>query len=340
MSEELEILLRNAGNETQSVYFSISSSTIAQKWKNHLIRTLQSPHHLEKSYCFLGFLGSTRSIPYLGQELNRVAERISNFVGEGPWKYGYKISERFADGDDIFPVLHALHHHFEKLIGQAWAVSPYYSCAPHEIRILIHHLNYLVHEIEALKFSELEKQKSGVFYPYSVVAFPDSPARPELFSDEDYESFSLNRPFGALTLHYAQTGKAFYDAWRDNDQKIGKNNINSLRYVSGQFDINWGDGPEFSEAKIRRHFASFFQWLQNLGYSTENIHYFMDEKGQQQGLGFVEVARLREDQRSLGIEYWQSQVAEFNDIYALRVHSGGEVVERIYEYRLADRLNY
>lgn len=335
MHEELEIQLRNPANEILSVFFTIASTPLAQKWKHHLIRTLKTPHHLEKSYCFLGFLGSNRSIPKLAEQLNLLVEQISSYVGEGPWKYGYPIAERLNDHDDIFPVLHALHHHFEKLIGQAWAVSPYYSCAPHEVRILIHHLNYLVHEIEALKFSEIEKKKNGVFYPYSVVSFPDSPERPQLFADEDYENFSLNRPFGSLTLHYAQTGKAFYDAWRDGDKKIGKNNINSLRYVSGQFDINWGDGPEFTDAKIRKHYSDFFQWLENLGYFTESTRYFVDEKGQKQGIGFIEVARLREDQRSLGIDHWQRKVAEYNDIYALKVRlPSGEFTERVYDYRI------
>ncbi len=335
MQEELEIQLRNPANEIISVYFTIARSPIAQKWKSHLIRTLKSPHNLEKSYCFLGFLGSNRSIPKLAEKLNLLTEQISGFVGEGPWKYGYQITERLNEHDDIFPVLHSLHHHFEKLIGQAWAVSPYYSCAPHEVRILIHHLNYLVHEIEALKFSEIEKSKNGVFYPYSVVAFPDSPERPQLFADEDYENFSLNRPFGSLTLHYAQTGKAFYDAWRDGDKKISKSNINSLRYVSGQFDINWGDGPELSDTKIRQRNANFFEWLKDLGYSTENLRYFIDANGQKQGIGFIEVARLREDRRSLGIDYWQNKVAEFNDIYALKIRAEiGEKIERIYDYRI------
>lgn len=333
MQDELEIQLRNRANETLSVHFSIAATPIAQKWKNHLIRTLQSPHNLEKSYCFLGFLGSERTVPNLAKKLNLIVEKIANFVGEGPWKYGYQIAERVNEQDDIFPILRAFRLHFEKLIGQTWAVSPYYSCAPHEIRILIHNLNYLVHEIEALKFSEIEKSKNGVFYPYSVVSFPDSPERPQLFADEDYEYFSLNRPFGSLTLHYAQTGKTFYDAWRDGDKKVEKSNINSLRYVSGQFDINWGDGPELSEAKIRQRFANFFQWLADLGYSTENIRYFVDGNGQKQGIGFIEVARLREDQRSLGIDYWQSKVAEFNDIYALKVRqNNGEVTERTYDY--------
>lgn len=330
MNGVLEIVLRNSKDQVTSAYFSVANNTIGKKWFQFLEKTLLNPHHLEKSYTFLGFLGSKRNLEFLAQELNSVSEKISNYLGEGPWKHGYPIQEKLDPLHFKAETLHALHHHFEILIGQAWAVSPYYSCASDEMRITIHHLNYLIHEIEALLHSKAQFQETGSYYPYMIVSFPDSKTKPRLFDDEDYSYFSLNRPFGSLTLHYAQTGKPFFDAWRDKDEKIGKSNVNSLRYLSGQFDVNWGDGPDCSNEKLKTMYSDFFQWLENQGYKMENHSYFIDENGQKQGVGFIEVARLRTDQRDLGIRHWQDLLGEYNDIYSLRLHSENGIVEKTY----------
>lgn len=334
MEESLEIVFRNKKDQLCSAYFPVADHPVGKKWFQFLSKTLKTPHQLEKSYTFLGFLHSEKNLASLSKELNTVTEIISSHLGEGPWKYGYPIKETLDPLNVCPETLHSLHHHFEVLIGQAWSVSPYYSCATPELRLTIHQLIYLVHQIEALLHSQIQCQETGSYYPYTIVSFPNCKLKPTPFDDKDYDFFSLNRPFGSLTLHYAQTGKAFFDAWRDKDEQIGKNNVNSLRYLSGQFDVNWGDGPDFSEEKIRKNYADFFLWLKEKGYSTDKTNFFVDENGQKQGIGFIEVARLREDQRSKGIAYWQELLSEYNDIYALRLHGPEGVIEKTYPTRV------
>jgi hypothetical protein len=334
-SDQLEIHLRSPSNETKVFVFEIHNNSIANKWKEHLEKILQTPHTMEKNFCFLGFLHSHRSLAFLSHQLNLVLDRISGYIGEGPWKYGYSIEERMDPEDISFSILNKLHHHFEILIGQIWSVSAYYSCASNEMRTLIHHLNYLVHEIESILHSKIALKERGEIYPFSVISFPDSKFRPQLLEEEDYEFFSLNRPFGSVGLHYAQTGKTFFDAWRDGDKEIGEANINSLRYYSGQFTINWGNGPDESEQKIRKIYKGFFEWLSSQGFSTEKTQYFVDSKGQKQGIGWIEVAKLKN--KELTVEETQKIVGEYNDIYKICLSWNDKIIEKTYDYRIEDQ---
>ena len=57
----------------------------------------------------------------------------------------------------------------------------------------------------------------------------------------------MNREFGDVFLHYAQTGKTPIEAFEDNDDYVFNNNINALRYMSGEFNIWWSNSTEDSE---------------------------------------------------------------------------------------------
>lgn len=333
MKETLEIVFRNKKDELYSAYFPVSDHPVGKKWFQFLSKTLSSPHYFEKNYTFLGFLHSEKNLASLIQNTQSVCRKISSYVGEGPWKYGYSISEQFDHPDTFKNTISSLRRHFEVLMGQSWSVSPYYSCANEELRTTIHQLNYLICQIDALLHSQQQFAETGSYYPYMIVSFPQCSLKPVQLEQDDYHFFSLNRPFGCLTLHYAQTGKSHFDAFRDQEEIKGNSQIQGLRYLSGQFDVNWGDGPDLSESRLRTFYSGFFHWLERQGYATDNIHFFQDEKDQKQGIGFIEVARLREDQRSKGIAYWQELLGEYNDIFALRLHGAEGIVEKSYPKR-------
>ncbi|MGE3263061.1 MAG: hypothetical protein AB7K68_14865 [Bacteriovoracia bacterium] len=337
MGCQIEIVIRGqkAGGETLSLFLEPTEIPLAKRWTRELKRVLRGPHILEKDQSFCGFPQSARNEALLCAELNRTCEIIRNFRGPGVWQQGYKIEEIASTENLSNDLLNAYHHHFEMLRGQAWDPSPYYLAAQKFLDVdnAIRQLNVLVHQLEGIMQSRKLVAAGERFFPFSVFHFltPDSDIRLPLH-DEDYDYFSFEEDFGLVQMLYCQVGKTHYQAWCDGDKGILEDYMNNLRYYTSGFMISWG---EFT--KGIKSSDLFLQWLKESGTDLRHRTYFYDRKGNKQGLGFLNVARVPFRQfGSRSVREVQELLAQYDDVYKVRVHENGKVVEHSYEYRLSD----
>lgn len=337
MGTQLELVLRAPGSNLQqlSIFLEPTEIPLAKRWVRELRRVLRGPHFLEKDQTFCGFPQTRRNELVLCEELNRTARLISGFRGPGPWEQGYAIQEHCTPENLSTELLNIYHHHFELLRGQAWKKSPYYEAVQkhYVIEDAIRKLNVLVHELEGLLLSRKQAASGERIFPFSVFHFliPDCDIRLPL-RDEDYDHFSFEEEFGLAQMIYCQVGKTHYQAWCDGDQEIMDENQNNLRYYSAGFVVHWG---EFT--KGIRSSDLFLQWLKETGVDLRHKNYFIDKNGQKQGLGFLNVART--PMRQFGgrsIPEIQDLLARHDDVYKIRLHENGKVVESVFDYRLSD----
>ena len=52
-------------SDTIDVYFDIPSNDFNDRWIKELKSLLTKPYHLEKNYCFMGFVDTPRNVEYL-----------------------------------------------------------------------------------------------------------------------------------------------------------------------------------------------------------------------------------------------------------------------------------
>lgn len=336
MASQVELVLRNQREPENllRIFIEPAAISLGARWVAALERTLARPHLLEKDFSFLGFLGTQRDKSFLCARMNRVLGEVSAYRGEGAWREGYGIAERCDPATLDFSLLNRLHRHFENLMGQVWNVSPYYLAATPAIRLRIREINFLVHELESFERSAVTKAGINRVYPHSEVTFlTDGDERTPL-EDEDYERFSIAHEFGMVHLNYCQIGKSHYDAWRDKDEDISGENINGLRYCSGNFTVRWGmsSNPDYQR---KNRIQPFFDWLKAKGIEPVRESYFVDSRGVKHGLGFLTVGRIPLSQfGSRSVPEVQDLVERHNDLVGIRLHHEGRVSEGHYPYRL------
>jgi hypothetical protein len=275
----VKVTLRDPLNRSEQITYTIvpEDSQLARDWQTSLIEILNKKLHLEKNFCFLGFPHSPRTVEYLCDQLNRYVTHINYYNKCGKWQAAgldpYYIEEIFTDqsvrfsdnpilGDKQYRIKHdimnRLHNHFERLQGTVWDLSPYYKSADFLTRYAIRQLNNLCHELESLILSQCKSVTNPLWVrPSQITTFIHSP-RYEL-TDEHRKGFLTNgydRVLGGVYMHWTQIGKTLYEVFRDEsaptlnigndatDISIGSGAtceaINSLKYYSGEFDIEWG----------------------------------------------------------------------------------------------------
>jgi len=273
--KEIEIVLRNPKDKTDtlSYFIDIEATDFNLRWLDALKKNLKNNLHLEKNYCWLGWATSARDITYLCQQINQAIFQINCFNSQNIWgvsglkeyeirdyfspdsvmyspkehKVGYPSKDPTAVGATLkHELMNRLHRYFEDLQGEVWNLSPYYKLADYKTKWAIRQLNDLCHELESWVMScrkillEPEWQR-----PSQITTFLNAP-RYDL-QDRDYELFLKNRydrMLGGVYLHWAQIGKTQFEVFRDeNGADIDAatcSAINSLKFYSGEFDIEWG----------------------------------------------------------------------------------------------------
>lgn len=187
-------------------------------------------------------------------------------------------------------VMNTLHNHFERLQGTVWELSDYYKLADYETKYAIRQLNILCHEIETLVLSQQKEATVPEWIrPSQITTFLHA-ERSELL-DEHRTEFVKNgydRRLGQVYMHWTQIGKTLFEVWRDEGAPtliIGDDPtdisivgvttceaINSLKFYSGEFDIEWGQDiiyglayPWYNEEQDK-----FKQWLIDNGIDPTN----------------------------------------------------------------------
>lgn len=309
--KKLELVFRDSEwNRRKSVFFDIETHSLAQKWARLLEGLLENKPKLDKDFLLVGWLSGTRNLDFLCRNLNSHIQKINEFFRDK--SPTYFIDQNFDQKNVTRDHLNLIHHHFEVLIGQVWNPSPYYIEASRPIRYSICQLNHLCHEIEgyikALAARKKEKCHACVITGLTPMVRHD-------LADEDYNFFNTRMRFGEVRLHYSQLGKTHLEAFFDNDNVIGDNNISGLRYVTGEFDISFTDAAQdrYYEADEKR----FRQWL---------VDNQFDPDDKKLALGYARVATLNLDQFSrLSNLQILDQLFKYDDISQIAVHSDVKV---------------
>ena len=329
MKKHIVLTLQNPLNESDllDIKFNVTNTDIGSDWFHCCSEALKNNSRLEKNFCWLGWPDPNRTVSYLSEKLNNCVDIINEFADSNTtlWS-GYRINKNWDDisTDDA---LNQLHHHFEILMGQVWDVAIYMKTANDKTSYYIRQLNNLVHELASRKTANT---MGGM-----TIASYLNPVR-SLLMDSYYDNFSLQRNFGDVFLHYAQTGKTPIEAFEDDDDYVFNNNINALRYMSGEFNIWWSGST--SEAQIMKKKNALRKWLheRNVIMQEEgDFCYYVDLEGNKQGIGWLVVAELENQFKTS--QDLAKEIAKRLNIYKVECFLNNESVSsKTWDYKWTD----
>lgn len=283
------------------------SSPLATKWWFALRKCLDTYLALEKSFLLVGVPRADRTWDDIHLDLRRNLKLLGLALDP----------HRELDRDK----LNELHHEFEVRIGQVWNPNPSYLKADFITRHAIRQINHLVHEAEALA----DLKSSGTPKPAVLAAFFGAPRT--LLTNSDLAEFQLQTSFGDVFLHYCQLGKTHLEAFNDNDTHIADENINGLRYFTGEFDIYFRPSSSKQEINLLKNRLS--SWLRNQR---------LDPHDPRLAIGHALVARLseRSKERIPNPKTAIDCFAKQPDLFRIECTEDGAVVSRRdYRYSIA-----
>jgi len=306
----------------------------------------------------MGFDESPRNIEYLCNQINVNIKQINTFNASNKWQNAglksYHIEDYFSkdtvmtseelpigpaiDGDEsvnpgcrmIHDSMNRLHRYFEDLQGEAWGLSSYYKVADYETKYAIRQLNDLCHEMESYITSyRKSKYQPEWIRPSQITTWLQAPRKNLL--DQDYKLF-LNNKFdrvcGGVYLHWAQVGKTHIEVFRDEDGKdvddVICSTINSLKYYSGEFDIEWAkDVTESVAPWHKQEQIDFYAWLNRNGF---------DAKDPKLALGFIKLGQCNL-QKSFGTNDSQEIrkiLSKYLDIYKIQIDNTSNIFDYVW----------
>lgn len=311
-------------NAQQSISWILKDNLLAQKWARcNQHDYLEQECTAEKNYMLQHWEYDNdnpngRHLAALCNEMNRYVAIINEyFNGSSNRRVNYHITQYFDPQTVDQNILNEIHHHFEVLIGQVWNVSDYFKKADQPTCFAIRQLNNLCHEMESLHRATLRNAKFWDAYIY----FPWIPGYRYKFVESDYDHWQRHREFGNLNLHYAQLGKTPLEAWGGRDEIIFDENISGLRYLSGEFVVNFSpDVPVEEQMKhIAKHDKEFFPWLRSRGQDPESKF---------TGVGVIVIGTFdRSEWPGKTAEEIMLDLFQYDDIYRLElIHDNGTVL--------------
>lgn len=329
---QFEIILSNFDDSDQfSIRFNVFDRPIARRWLSALSLLLKQGNEMLKDYCFLGFPENQKNLEVLCQRLNYHIGMINAFFHGEDGHLKYHIGKHyipdmfFRDGKMIQPALNELHQHFEKLIGQVWAPSVYVTSADRKTAQSILHLNHLCHQIEMLSRSKqmflANPDKVGALIQVGFANAINFNLHPE-----DYDDFSLKTGIGSVFLKYSQWGKTHLEAFCDKDEFIDWSNISGLRYVTGEFFVDWCLIDEAETVELQKN---LHQWLRSHG---------VDPNQKELALGRCQVAELAPNQfEGMRVSEIQKKLSSYSEIKSISVYQNSRVIKKNF---LKQEINY
>lgn len=239
------------------------NTAIGQAWYRALCEIVEENIVPDKKFMMLGWPFGQRDLTVITKELNTAVININRantqwhglppYVIEDfymPESFQFSYSEYHNTPLYLVPkheALNKLHRHFEILQGTVEKPSKYFQAASAETRAAIGQLNTLCHEAESLILSRRKHHENRrLIRPSQITSFPGC-RRYEL-TDSMRQGFAVNgydREFGTVYLHWSQIGKTLMEVFRDeNAPQLTESvctEIQSLRYYTGEFDVEWGD---------------------------------------------------------------------------------------------------
>ena len=330
MLDRIEIDLRGADNLT--VYIDVADNSLSRKWLTALNDIIRNNLHLEKNYCWLGWIESERTAEYIIGQINASITAINSA------NLGYTIDDVFTVEDTIQDDLGVdhermnwLHRYFEDLQGHSGHMSPYWTKADAATRWHIRQLNLLCHEYESLVLSMRKVMQAPEWRrPSQLMCWLNAPRF--ILDTEDYKLFgvdTINRQIGGVYVGVNKAvGKAHWEVFNDEGRSVDELTTTSLRSqteAAGDFDIEWARDPSAYHWQIKK-LADFRAWLTNNGFDPED---------QSLTIGHPKVAQVNLTKSFGTLDYnqiWQ-QIAARLDVYKIRTSDA----RATYEYRWSDR---
>lgn len=261
------------------LYIDIYDSSLGHKWLKALNHLLINSYHLEKNYCWFGFVESPRNAEFLTRAINQTVGAINSA------DLGYKIDDYFTLENTITEDLkinqdkmNRLHRYFEDLQGVSGRMSQYYNLADDRTRWHIRQLNLLCHEYESLVLS-MRKHVTAPEWrrPSQLMCWLNAPRF--ILDEEDYELFgvdTINRPLGGVFVGVNKAvGKHHWEVFMDEGRRgirideLTTSTMKSQTEAAGDFDIEWANNPgDFPWQK--KLLAEFRQWLTDNGFDPED----------------------------------------------------------------------
>ena len=338
--DEIVITLRSPHDELFDVYINVFDNSLSRKWLQALNHLVTHGHHLEKNYCWLGWIESTRTPQFLCDQINTAFAKINAA------DLGYQIADNFTPDNTITtgPMgayqsgglavrekFNQLHRYFEDLQGRSGSMSEYYHRADEQTKWHIRQLNLLCHEYESLILSLRKIDTPEWRRPSQLMCWLNSPRF--LLEPEDHELFgieTINRPLGGVYVGVNKAvGKHHWEVFNDEGgqsriDELTTSALHSQSEAAGDFDIEWSNDPGqfFWQQK---HLAEFRSWLIANGFDPED---------KSLTIGHPQVGQVDLD-RTFGSTMWQRiwpVVAKHMDVYQIRTSSASCV----YEYRWQD----
>jgi hypothetical protein len=351
--KEIEIVLRNPENKTDtlSYFIDVEATDFNLRWLELLKQNLKNNLHLEKNYCWLGWADSPRNAEYLCQQINQAIFQINCFNATNYWGVAglpsYHIDDYFSpelviNSEEVgnrkpslklnHEPMNRLHRYFEDLQGETWNISRYYKLADHETKWAIRQLNDLCHELESWVLSNRKKAYAPEWQrPSQITTFLNAP-RQDL-QDKDYELFlktRYDRELGGVYLHWAQVGKTQFEVFRDeHGQDIDAatcSAINSLKFYSGEFDVEWG--RSINEQNHEWHSKEQQQFR---GWLTRNG---MDYNDPKLSLGYIKIGQVNLEKSFGTTDFFKmiDLISKHLDIFKIKIDN----VECTFDYVWSD----
>lgn len=328
----------------------MEDTDFGRRWLELLKNNLKNKAHLEKNYCWLGWADSPRDADYLCQQINQAIFDINRFNSSNYWAMAglkpYAIDDYFSPNLIIqsgevgvdkpglklsHEPMNRLHRYFEDLQGETWNISKYYKLADYETKWAIRQLNDLCHELESWVLSNRKKIQAPEWQrPSQITTFLNAP-RQDL-QDRDYELFLKNRydrEFGGVYLHWAQVGKTQFEVFRDeHGQDIDEatcSAINSLKFYSGEFDVEWGRDINERHEWHRKEQEEFREWLGRNGF---------DWNDPKLSLGYIKLGQVNIEKSFGNTDFFDiiKRISKHLDIHQIKIDG----VVGIYDYVWSD----
>lgn len=278
MIDQIEITLKGNDNSTATVWIDVADNSLSHKWLAALNTLIRNNYHLEKNYCFFGFVQSQRNAEYLTEQMN------SSIAAINAADIGYRIDDYFSTANTIAPdvklihdKLNYLHRYFEDLQGVSGAMSPFYTKADPATRWHIRQLNLLCHEYESLVLSMRKALYTPEWQrPSQLMCWLHAPRF--VLDEQDYELFgveTINRPLGGVFVGVNKAvGKHHWEVFNDEgrDSRVDELITTTLKpqtEAAGDFDIEWANNPSTFPWQ-QKTLADFRVWLTNNGFDPED----------------------------------------------------------------------
>ena len=288
--DQIEIDLKNnTTNDILTVYIDVHDNSLSRKWLSALNTLIEQNYHLEKNYCFHGFIESDRNAEYILSQINQSIAAINQA------DIGYQIKDHFtientiipgnisdndSAGDIIHDKMNHLHRYFEDLQGVSGHMSNFYNRADDKTRWHIRQLNLLCHEYESLVLSMRKAVHAPEWRrPSQLMCWLTAPRF--VLDENDFELFgieSMNRPLGGVFAGVNKAvGKHHYEVFRDEVESSLNHSIDELTTstlrsqteAAGDFDIEWANNPGNHHWQIKS-LNDFRQWLLDNGFDPED----------------------------------------------------------------------